>query len=141
MKHHKHHIDIQATPQQIWDILVDMPSWKTFDPFVIDVDKRPVLGQKIALRSKLAPERLFKITVTRLDAPNTMILSDGMPLGLFKGVRTYQIDKTDDTTCRFTMEEAYSGLMLGMIAKHLPDMNEAFVSFCNGLKKEAEKQR
>jgi hypothetical protein len=68
-----------------------------------------------------------------------MVWWDGMPLGLFKGVRTFQITPKDGGI-EFSMEEVYSGLMAPMITKSIPDMTESFELFADGLKNEAEKR-
>ena len=43
-----------------------------------------------------------------------MVFSGGMPLGLFRGVRTYTLD-ADGTATRFHMREEYAGPLLNMI--------------------------
>lgn len=68
----------------------------------------------------------------------TMAWSGGMPLGLFKGVRTYQLAKGEGDTTEFSMQEVFSGPMLALIGKSIPDMTEAFDAFAAGLKKRAE---
>jgi hypothetical protein len=43
-----------------------------------------------------------------------MVWSRGMPLGLFKGVRTFTL-AADGAATRFTMREEYTGPLLPMI--------------------------
>ena len=66
-----------------------------------------------------------------------MVWSDGMPLGLFKGERTYLLDERDGTTT-FSMTEEYTGLLAGLITKSIPDMTDSFTEFADGLKAAAE---
>jgi hypothetical protein len=49
-----------------------------------------------------------------------MVWADGMPLGLFKGVRTFAIEASR-SGCRFSMTEEYSGLLAGLISESIPD--------------------
>jgi len=67
-----------------------------------------------------------------------MVWSDGMPLGLFKGARTFSLTPQDDGTTEFFMEEVYTGLMAPMITKSIPDMTDSFEQFADGLKAAAE---
>lgn len=60
-----------------------------------------------------------------------------MPLGLFKGVRTYSLDPEGDGT-RFTMREEYTGPMLPLIWRSMPDLGPSFEQFARGLKTRAE---
>ena len=85
------------------------------------------------------PKRTFKLKVSDVDAPRSMVWWDGMPLGLFKGVRTFTVAPQDDGGTVFSMEEVYSGALAGMITKSIPDMTESFEQFAEGLKQEAER--
>src|ERR1035438_4081913 len=42
-------------------------------------------------RSQAAPGRVFPVTVTDFDPPARLRFSGGMPLGLFRGVRTFEV--------------------------------------------------
>ena len=60
-----------------------------------------------------------------------------MPLGLFKGERTFTLTSEGHST-RFTMREEFSGLMLPLIWKSMPDLGPSFQQFADGLKQQAE---
>ena len=63
-----------------------------------------------------------------------------MPLGLFKGVRTYSLAPQGGGTS-FTMREEYSGPLLGMMWRSMPDLGPSFKQFVNGLKQRVEARR
>ncbi|MEM6994078.1 MAG: hypothetical protein AAF721_26430, partial [Myxococcota bacterium] len=71
------------------------------------------------------------------DPERRMVWTGGMPLGLFKGERTYAL-RGEGSRTHFNMREVFSGPMLGLIAKSIPDMSEAFNQFAQGLKQRAE---
>lgn len=60
-----------------------------------------------------------------------------MPLGLFKGVRTYTLAAEGAGTA-FTVREEYTGPLLGMVWRSMPDLGPSFTQFANGLKQRAE---
>jgi hypothetical protein len=62
-----------------------------------------------------------------------------MPFGLFKGVRTYTLTPKSDGTIDFEMCEVFSGPLLPLIGKTIPDMTQAFQQSVSGLKIRAEK--
>ena len=66
-----------------------------------------------------------------------MTWSGGMPLGLFKGVRTFTLAPAGGTT-RFQLREEYSGPLLSMMWRSMPDLGPSFAQFANGLKRRAE---
>jgi hypothetical protein len=67
-----------------------------------------------------------------------MVFTGGMPLGLFKGVRTYTLEPGGAGGTAFKMREEYTGPLLGMIWKSIPDLGPSFQQFANGLKARAE---
>lgn len=132
------HRHIAAIPQVIWDLLVDAPGYPDWNPAVISVEGEIVEGSPIALTSTVNPKRKFKLNVSEVHAPNHMVWSDGMPLGLFKGVRTFDVTGNDDDTSEFRMVEEFSGLLEPLISKSIPDQTESFEQFADGLRAAAE---
>lgn len=131
--------EINATPEKIWAIITDTPSYPAFDPTCIRIEGgRAAEGVRLRVYSTFAPERAFNVRVTTFSPPRVMIWTGGMPFGLFKGVRSFVIDEIERGRCRFTLTETFSGPMLRLIGRSLPDMTEAFEGFCRGLKQLAE---
>ena len=128
---------IAATPEAVWAVLIDAPGWPSWDSGVDGVDGTIALGAKITIRSKAAPGRAFPVKVTTFDAPRALVFTGGMPFGLFRGVRTYTLTPTAGGTL-FHMREEYTGPMLGMISKSMPDLQPSFDQFAAGIAKRAE---
>ena len=66
-------------------------------------------------------EATATIRVTRFEPGRCLELSGGMPLGLFRGVRTYRLPPEGSSTS-FTMREVYTGPLLPMIWRSMPDL-------------------
>ena len=133
---------ISAPAERVWALLTDGPNYTSWNPTVLQLDGSIRVGEKIALVSTVNPKRTFKLNVAEMSPPGAsnggrMIWSDGMPLGLFTGARTYLVDERDGVTT-FSMTEEYTGLLSGLITKSIPDMSESFVQFAEGLKTAAE---
>ncbi len=60
-----------------------------------------------------------------------------MPFGLFKGVRTFTLTPKNDAV-EFTIREEFSGPLLPLIGRSIPDMTQDFENFTAGLKAYAE---
>ena len=129
---------IKADQQTVWSLLTDAGSYLDWNPAVLGIEGRIGPGEQIRLTSIVNPDRQFKLTVSEFDPPSHMVWSDGMPLGLFKGARTYSVTANDDGTSEFSMDEVYSGLMAPLITKSIPDMTDSFAQFADGLKAAAE---
>ena len=130
--------NISADQGTIWDLLTDSSQYTSWNPAVLDIKGNIAGGEKIKLTSIVNPDREFTLTVSEFDPPGHMAWSDGMPLGLFKGVRTYTVSENADGSCDFSMEEVYSGLLAPLITKSIPDMSDSFEQFADGLKEAAE---
>jgi hypothetical protein len=129
---------IEANPDVIWTILTDAPNLARWDSGVERVEGRIAPGETIKVFSKVSPGRAFPVKVSDFTPPRTMRWSSGMPLGLFKGVRTFTLAQQGSTTTRFTMREEYTGLMLPLIWGSIPDLGPSFEQFATGLKAHAE---
>jgi hypothetical protein len=133
----KSSILINATPQQVWEVLVDTEKWPEWDPTCEKIEGRVGLGNKLRAFSKLSPERGFAVKVSELDEPSLMVWRGGMPFGLFTGERTFQLLTRGEQT-DFSLREVFRGPMLALIGRSLPDLGDAFDQFCQGLKARVE---
>jgi hypothetical protein len=129
---------IEASPDAIWAILTDAPGYSNWDSGVEAVEGRIAPEQKVKVTSKANPGRAFPVKVTEFAPGQRMTWSGGMPLGLFKGVRTFTLSPQGEGATKFTMREEYTGLFLPLIWRSMPDLQPSFVQFATGLKKRAE---
>lgn len=137
MKEFKASTTIDAPPEKIWAILIDGARWPEWDPSCDKIEGRIAAGEKVKAFTKLSPGRAFPVKVTEFVPNQKMTWSGGMPLGLFKGVRTFTLTPQGGKTA-FTLHEVFSGPMLALIGGSIPDMSEAFEKFVQGLKRRAE---
>lgn len=129
---------IDASPERVWGLLTDAAAYPDWNSTIISLEGVITLGEKIKLVSTVNPKRAFKLAVTEMEQPTRMVWADGMPLGLFKGVRTYTLTAISDKQTEFKMEEVFSGLLEPLISKSIPDMTESFAEFADCLKNAAE---
>jgi hypothetical protein len=139
MKSYDARTTIHATPERIWQLLTDAPGYPGWNSSVERVEGSIAPGETIKVFVKVNPGRAFPVKVVDFQPGKRMVWSGGMPLGLFKGERTYTLEPAGDGATRFTMREEYTGPLLGMIWKSIPDLGPSFEEFANGLKAAAEK--
>ena len=138
MKHYETTARIEAPPEAVWAVLTDAASWPSWNSGVTAVEGRIAEGEKVTVRTEVSPGRAFPVKVTVLEAPRRMVFSGGMPLGLFRGERTYTLTPSDGGATTFRMREEYTGPLLGMIWKSMPDLQPSFDRFATGLKHRVE---
>jgi len=129
---------ISASAEAVWDVLVDGANWPSWDSGVDAVEGRIAMGETLKIRSQAAPGRVFPVKVTQFDPPARLRFSGGMPLGLFRGVRTYEVSGDAGGEVAFRMREEYSGPLLPLIWRSMPDLGPSFQRFATGLKQRVE---
>ena len=130
---------IRADPDAIWKILTDAPGYTEWDSGVDRVDGRIGPGERISVVSKANPGRAFPVRVTEFEPGRRMVWSGGMPLGLFKGERTFTLSPGGDGATAFRVHEDYTGPLLALIWRSMPDLGPSFRQFATGLKSRAER--
>jgi hypothetical protein len=138
MKRYRVSRTIQAPADAIWKLLTDAGGYPGWNPAVDRIEGRIAQGETIKVFVPVNPGRTFPVKVTEFTPPKRMTWTGGMPLGLFKGVRTYTLAQAGDGATEFTMEEVYSGPLLPVFGRSVPDLTGAFEQFADGLKKRAE---
>lgn len=129
-------ISIAARPEKIWALLTDAANFPKWNSTVTSIEGQISEGQKIKVRVPIT-DRVFNLKVSGLEAAKKMAWSDGMA-PMFKGVRSFSLTAKPDGTTDFQMSEAFSGLMLPMIAGSLPDFVPVFETYAADLKKASE---
>ena len=129
-------VQIDASPEAIWAILTDAQGWPEWEPNCTGVDGKIAVGEKLTIHTKLS-DRAFPANVAVMEAPTLMVWSWAMPLGMFKGERTFRLTPKDGGTQVYCGEE-FSGWMLFAFGKTVPDLSDAFRVFGEGLKARAE---
>ena len=129
---------INAPAEVVWAVLTDSEGFNTWNSTVIDLKGTLALGETVEVTSIDSPDRAFKLEVSEFTPNSRMVWEDGMPMGMFLGVRTYELQARGDASTIFVMTEVFSGGFLKSISKSLPDMVPTFEKFAADLKDEAE---
>jgi hypothetical protein len=140
MKEYRATTTIEASPETIWTILTNAAGYPEWDPGVDRIEGRIAPGEKITAFTKLSPGRAFPVKVSEFVPGQKMTWTGGMPLGLFKGERTFTLIPRDHSAVEFTVREVFSGPLLPLIGRSIPDLSASFEQFVAGLKKRAESE-
>jgi hypothetical protein len=115
----------------------DGVAWPSWDSGADGVDGRIAPGQKITIRSPLAPGRAVPFKVTAFEPPARLRFSGGMPPGLFGGARTFKVSADGTGGTAFDVPEEYTGPLPGLTWRLMPDPGPSFGGFARGLKRRA----
>jgi uncharacterized protein YndB with AHSA1/START domain len=132
---------IASSPEAVWAVLADGAAWPSWDSGGGRLDGQISPGEKITIRSRAAPGRAFPVTVTDFDPPARPRFSGGMPLGLFRGVRAFEVSPDGTGGTAFEVREEYTGPLVGLIWRSMPDLGPSSDRFARGLRRRAETGR
>lgn len=138
MKKYGASTSIQATPESIWEILTDASGYPAWDLSMDHIEGKLAPGETVKFFTKLS-QQAFPVKVTAFEPGRRLVLTGGMPLGLFKSERTHTLAPKGDGTTTFQTEEVFSGLLLPVFGRNIPDLTENFRNFAAALKGRAEK--
>src|SRR3954453_20255329 len=103
MKSYESEATIDASPDAIWAILTDAPTYAPWDSGVDSVEGILAPGETIKVHSQASPGRAFPVKVTDYKPGQSMTWSGGMPPRLFLGVRTFTLEPRDGGPTHFRM--------------------------------------
>jgi hypothetical protein len=142
MKELHSEIEIQAAAERVWQILTDFPSFPQWNPFIRRASGAIVVGGRLEVTMQPSGARgmVFRPTVLRAE-PNRELRWLGHLLipGLFDGEHVFTIEPLAENRVRFTQREAFTGLLVALLARMLDtDTRRGFVEMNQALKARAE---
>jgi hypothetical protein len=128
---------IAAPAEEVWSIITDGAAYASWDSGVTKLDGTIADGQKIKVYAAVANGRAFPVKVAFDPPGRVMTWSGGMPLGLFRGVRTFTLTAENGST-RLSVTEEFTGPMLKVMARSMPDLQPSFDQYVAGVRARAE---
>lgn len=130
---------IAASPERVWARLTDARALVTGGLGLLRLDGAIAPGAKLKLWSEANPGRAFALRVAEFTPHRRMVWEGGMPLGLFRGVRQFNLTPKGNAT-EFHMREEFTGLLAPLIGRSIPDLSPSFERFADGLRMLVEGQ-
>lgn len=137
MKFYEAQTSIDAPASAVWDVLTDGDGFTDWDSGVVRFEGAITEGARITVYAEISPNRAFPVTVGELVPNERMVWRSGMPLGLFTGTRTHTLSESDGRT-QFRVREEFTGPLVPLIWRTMPDLEPSFIRFARGLKARVE---
>jgi hypothetical protein len=129
-------VNILAEASRVWSLLTDAGGFPRWNSTVSGIEGRILEGERLRLRVP-GTDRTFTPTVSDVVPEKRMTWTGGFA-PMFKGVRTFRLDARTDGSTDFSMDERFSGLMLPLVKRSMPDLGPVFERFASDLKRAAE---
>jgi hypothetical protein len=117
-------VEIDAPPARVWDVLVDLPSYPEWNPFIVGAEGKVAVGEKLSLRMALAGRDPITIEPRLLVvAPERELRWKGRLLvpGLFDGEHAFLVTPLANGRTRVDHSEQFAGLLLPLARRLIYD--------------------
>ena len=129
-------VNIRASAEKLWRLLTDASDFSRWNSTVTRIDGQIREGERIRIHAP-GTQRTFTPKISNV-VPNRRMSWIGGRAPLFKGVRTFHLTPRSDGSTDFAMRERFSGLMLPLAKRSMPDFGPVYERYANDLKREAE---
>jgi hypothetical protein len=108
-------VDLDATPDQVWQILTDTTGHAEWNPFITTMAGRVEVGQKLDIR--ITPpggkSMSFRPVVTDVRAPHRLAWLGHLGFaGLFDGAHTFTLTPLPNGRTQLVQSETFSGVLV-----------------------------
>lgn len=136
-------IEINASPERVWQLLTDFASFPEWNPFIRQASGEPKEGSQLEvyLQPSGAKGMTFRPKVLKAE-PNRELRWLGHLLipGLFDGEHSFTIEPLEAGRVRFVQREIFTGLLVPLFASWLgKDTRRGFEEMNQALKLRAER--
>lgn len=108
-------VEIDAPSARVWSVLVDLPAYREWNPFIVDASGKVVVGETLALRMALPGRDPMSIQPRLLVVdPERELRWKGRLVvpGLFDGEHAFVLTSLADGRTRLDHSEQFAGLLL-----------------------------
>jgi hypothetical protein len=130
-------VELDATPQQVWDVLTDAPAHADWNPFITNMDGDLEVGRQIEVR--IAPPggkaMTFRPTVTHADPAHHLAWLGRLLLpGLFDGAHSFTLEPLPGNRTQLTQSETFRGLLVPLSGSLLQRTEAGFTAMNEALR-------
>ena len=138
-------IEISASPERVWSLLLDFPAYPRWNPFIRSIEGAPVVGHTLNVVIQPPGSRGMRFRPTVLAvAPHRELRWKGKLFvpGLFDGEHYLRLEPRPAGRLIFRHGEMFSGLLVPVLRRSLDgSTRHGFVAMNETVKREAEKMR
>jgi hypothetical protein len=131
-------IQINATPEKVWEVLTANEQWYVWNPFITKSEGIIMVGHKLKNTMVMKGQKpmTFKPTVLKAEPERELRwLGRLLMPGIFDGEHYFKLEASGSGT-RFVQGEIFRGILIGML--NYDDVRESFEALNVALKKRVE---
>ena len=141
MKELRTEIEIQASPDKVWQVLTNLDKYPDWNPLIHRATGTAKVGEKVDIAvSSGSKEMTLHCTVVKVEPNKELRWKYHVILpGLFRGEHSFTIEPTGKNKVRFVDREVFNGLLVFSQAKDIDtNSRQGFEAMDKALKIKAE---
>lgn len=121
MKELRTEIEIQAPPEQVWQVLTDLKKYSEWNPFIHHAIGQAKAGEKVDITFRSgSKEMTLHCTVIKVEPNRGLSWKYHVILPfLFQGEHSFVIEPAGDNKVRFIDREIFTGLLIPLQARDI----------------------
>jgi hypothetical protein len=143
MKELRTEIEIQATPEEVWQVISELDKYPEWNPFIHHAIGEAIMGEQVDITFKTGSKEMTLHCIVIKSEPNRELrwkYHVGSSL-LFSGEHSFIIEPVDATHVRFVDREIFNGLLVPLQARDIDNNSKrGFEAMDKALKVRAEQK-
>ena len=135
-------IEISASAERVWSLLMDFPGHARWNPFVRSIEGTPTVGGSlnVFIQPPGSSGMRFHPTVLAVEPKHEFRWKGKLVMrGLFDGEHFFMLEPKSETALTFRQGEVFSGLLVPLFRRSLDGATKhGFIAMNEALKREAE---
>ena len=135
-------IDIKASAERAWQLLLDFNNYSQWNPFIRQINGVPNVGTKLEIHLHTAggKKRIYRPTITKVEPYHELRwYGKSFIPGIFNGERIFTIETRETNHILFLHREIFTGLGVTLAGDRLDkDMNQSFEKMNRAFKTKLE---
>lgn len=117
-------IEIQASPEKVWQIITNLDKWSEWNPFIHHAIGKAQVGEKVDITFLSGSKDMtLHCTVVKVESNRELCWKYHVILpGLWSGEHSFTIEPMRTSQVRFIDKEIFTGLLVPLQAKDI-DIN------------------
>jgi len=136
-------IEIDASAERVWSILMDFAGYARWNPFVRSIEGRAAVGEvlRVVIQPAGSGGMRFRPRVVAVETQREFRWKGRLLLpGLFDGEHFFVVESQTDSRVFFHHGELFSGVLVPLFKRSLDGpTREGFVAMNEAIKREAER--
>jgi hypothetical protein len=139
MKEVRTEIEIQASPEKVWQVLTALDQYPEWNPFLHHAIGKAELGGKVDVIFKYGSKDMTLHCIVKTLEPNRVLSWSYSVLApfLYRGEHIFTIEQSGEKTVHFTDREIFTGLLVPFLVNEKD--KSGFEAMDKALKERAEK--